>query len=939
MKASGTFSPRARLTAAALAVALSACSGASKGTGPAGPGSGGGGASDPGLDVPPAKEITSVEGIIEYRLDNGLQVLLFPDESQARVTVNVTYFVGSRHEGYGEAGMAHLLEHMVFKGTPTHKDIWKLLDDRGARFNGTTWTDRTNYYESLPASAENLEFALALEADRMINSSIDPAQLAKEFSVVRNEFEMGENNPFAILEERMYSSAFLWHNYGKSTIGNKSDIERVPATALRRFYEKYYQPDNAVLVVAGSFGKDAALEIIRRHFGAIPRPQRKLEATYTVEPVQDGERHVTLRRVGDVQGFGALFHTVPGSHADFVPIEALIHALTNEPSGRLYRELVKGGHATRVWGAQYAWRDPGVVTLFAELAKDKPLAKVEKAVLSTVESLAKSPITDEEVNRFKARALKDWELAFNDSQRIGIELSEFAAMGDWRLLFVYRDRLEKLSTADVNRVAATYFKRSNRTTGSFVPTKSPNRAPEVGEVEIAALVDGYKGRAGVAKGEAFEASIENVERRTERRDLAGGMKLALLAKKTRGQAVRARLVLHFGTERDLRGKSEVVAMLTEMLMRGTKKRSYQQIKDELDRLKASVAVGGGGLFSMGDNSVTLNIETTRDNLPEVLALVSEIVREPSFPADQFKILKEETLTSLEEQKNNPQVVGFVTLIRAINPWPRGDVRYAPTLDERIAAIKNVKLAELGRFHATFFGAQSAELAVVGDFDPAQITAVLEEKLATWKAKKPFKRIEVPHKAKPGTKHEVNTPDKQMAIIGAAHTIALRDDHPDYAAAEMAGYVLGGGAASRMMNRLRQKDGLSYGAFGAVQASSLDKNGLVVVGAICAPQNVEKAMAAMNEELELLVAKGVEAKELEDAKGAYLKAFKGNLANDGFLVNQLAEGLYLGRTLEFQKKLNERIKTLTPAEVNAAIKKYIKPGQLSRVSAGDLAKTE
>ena len=224
-------------------------------------------------------KISSVEGITEYRLDNGLQVLFFPDQSKATVTVNLTAFVGSRHEGLGESGMAHLLEHMLFKGTPTHPDVWKLLQEHGAQFNGTTWFDRTNYYETMPATPENLEFGIRLEADRLVNSTIAGDQLAKEFSVVRNEFEMGENNPAGVLEDKMLSVAYQWHNYGKTVIGSRSDIERVPVENLRGFYRKHYQFDNVMLVVAGKYDEKRAMELVMASFGKLPRPTRKLEKT------------------------------------------------------------------------------------------------------------------------------------------------------------------------------------------------------------------------------------------------------------------------------------------------------------------------------------------------------------------------------------------------------------------------------------------------------------------------------------------------------------------------------------------------------------------------------------------------------------------------------------------------------------------------------------
>src|SRR5947209_10180846 len=232
------------------------------------------------------KKITSVEGITEYQLEHGLRVLVFTDHSQSQITVNMTVLVGTRQEGYGETGMAHLLEHMVFKGTPKHPHVPKELQEHGAQFNGSTSSDRVNYFETLAATDENLEFAIELEADRLVNSLIKKEDLDSEMTVVRNEFERGENSPSSVLMQRIESAAYDWHNYGKSTIGNRSDIERVPVENLRAFYKKYYQPDNIVLVVAGKFDEGKALGLVQKYFGAIPRPARKLENTWTEEPAQ-----------------------------------------------------------------------------------------------------------------------------------------------------------------------------------------------------------------------------------------------------------------------------------------------------------------------------------------------------------------------------------------------------------------------------------------------------------------------------------------------------------------------------------------------------------------------------------------------------------------------------------------------------------------------------
>jgi zinc protease len=893
----------------------------------------------PAAPVAPPRKVAEVEGISEYVLENGLRVLLFPDPSQAKVTVNITYFVGSRHEGYGEAGMAHLLEHMVFKGTPTHPDIWKLLEQHGAFFNGTTWVDRTNYYETLPASDENLEFALALEADRMVNSTISAEDLAREFSVVRNEFEMGENSPRAVLDERMHSAAFLWHNYGKSTIGNKSDIERVPADSLRRFYQRYYQPDNAMLVVAGRFEPQKALDLVTQHFGPIPRPARALQATYTVEPVQDGEREVVLRRAGDVGLVGLLYHGVPGAHADWVATDALTHILADEPSGRLYKALVETGMAAKVYAYAYPWADPGTIVLFAEVAPGKPLEPVRDRMIAIVEGLgqatAKDRITDSEVSRYKSRQAKDFELAMASSQRIAVELSEWASMGDWRLMFVTRDRVEALATDHVREVARNYLKRANRTLGLFIPTRTPDRAPAPGTPDVAALTRDYEGKGGVAEGEEFVATIDNVESRTRRFNLPGGMKAAFLPKETRGDAVRMTLTIHFGTERDLQGKTTAAEMIPDMLMRGSKKKSYQEVRDELDRLKAQVSFGSGGFFGASSiGAASVSITTTRDNLPAVVALVAELMKEPAFRPGELEIVRKEKLAELEEAQNDPLQLAFVRLFRQLYPFAGSDVRYVPAVAEEIERVKKVKLAELKDLHARFWGAASAEVAVVGDFDPAAVEAALSQHFGSWKPKKPFQRVATAFvQSAPGSE-VIKTPDKQNAFVAVAHSIDILDTDPDYPALEMAVYILAGSASSRLLERLRQKEGLSYGAFGGVYAGALDRHSPFFAGAICAPQNAQKALQLMIEEIRLLRDKGVSAKELSEAKKSYALQFANQLATDNFLASKLKKGLFVGRTMEYHEQLNARIQKLTPADIKRALDTYIRPDQLFQIRAGD-----
>ena len=626
------------------------------------------------------RNVTSVEGITEYRLPNGLTVLLFPDPSKQTITVNMTYLVGSRLENYGETGMAHLLEHMVFKGTPKHPNIPSELTSHGARPNGSTSFDRTNYFETFAASDENLNWALDLESDRMINSYIARKDLDSEFSVVRNEFESGENNPLRVLLDKMLASSFQWHNYGKTTIGARSDIENVPIDRLQAFYRRYYQPDNAVLLVAGKFDEAKTLELVNKYYSPIPKPTRELPPNYTVEPTQDGEREVTVRRVGDTQWVGAGYHIPAGAHPDFAAIEILTQVLSDAPSGRLYKALVETKKASSVLGFNFELKEPGFGLFGAEVRKENSLDEARDILTKTIEGLAANPPTKEEVDRAKTSILKNIELTLNSSDRVGLAMSEYAAQGDWRLYFLYRDRIRKVTPEDVKRVAATYLKQSNRTTGMFIPTEKPDRAeiPSIKDSDVAAVLKDYKGDAVMAQGEVFDPSPANVESRVKRSKI-GGLDMALLSKVNRGKAVVANFIFRFGDEKSLMNTSDAASFAGQILQRGTTKHTRQQISDEFDRLKARVGVFGG------PTSASVSIETTRENLPAVFRLVAEILREPAFPQSEFDLLKQETLTQIESQKSEPTSIAITELSRHFNIYLR-DIHFMPARRKKILPV-------------------------------------------------------------------------------------------------------------------------------------------------------------------------------------------------------------------------------------------------------------
>ena len=892
--------------------------------------------------VEPAKavEVASVEGITEYRLPNGLRFLLFPDRSKQQITVNITYMVGSRHEGYGETGMAHLLEHLVFKGSTDHPNIDDELSEHGAFANGTTWFDRTNYYETFPASVDNLNWALDLESDRMVNSFIAAEDLESEMTVVRNEWEAGENAPSSVLVDRVLSTAFLWHNYGNSTIGARSDIENVPIDRLQAFYRKYYQPDNAVLVVAGRFDPQQAVAMIEEKFGTIPRPERtganQLFPTYTAEPAQDGERTVTLRRVGDVQLAVAAYHIPAGSHEEYAAVDVLTHVLGTEPAGRLYRNLVEPGLAASASAFALQLGEPGVLLASAEVRKDGSLTDATQAMLEALHGVVEAAPTDDEIQRAKTEYTASFDLSFNNPQSIALELSEWAAMGDWRLLFLHRDRIAQVTPESVRQAAKKYLVPSNRTIGYYYPTDTADGAPARAVIpetpDVSALVADYQGRAAIAEGEAFEPTAANIERRTQKLTLSSDIAVALLPKENRGDAVSYAYEFRHGTEAALAGKSTAASFAGSMLTRGTTERSRQEILDELDRLKVRGNLAGDAT-SVGGSGTTV-----RENLPAGLHLLGELLRQPAFDPREFELLREESVASLEAALSEPGALASNALSRHIGSrYAEDHVLYTPTLNEQIGRYETVTVDEAKDFWASFYGAEGGTVAIVGDFDPNEIVAVLEQVFADWEAPEAYQRVAVPYEDVAALAVDVETPDKSNAFMFAAQVMQMKDDHPDYPALLLADYMLGGGFLnSRLPKRIRQQDGLSYGVGSQLTADALDDIGQFFTYAIFAPENADKVVAAFKEEMARALDSGFTDEEVEAAKRGYLDSAQNARANDLTVAGQLASNLFLDRSMDFVAKQEAAIAALTADDILAALQRHIDVDRISIFRAGDFA---
>jgi zinc protease len=879
--------------------------------------------------------IETVEGITEYRLANGLKVLLAPDLSDDRVSVNLTYLVGSRHEGYGETGMAHLLEHLMFKGSPGTADPKAEFRKRGFTFNGTTNSDRTNYFATFVSSQESLDWYLGWQADAMVNSFIAKKDLDSEMTVVRSEFELGENNPFQALAQRMARSAYLWHAYGKATIGAKSDIENVDIAKLQAFYRRYYRPDNAVLMVAGKFDVNPTLAGIQRSLGQLKKPDIPVPQTYTLEPAQDGEHSVVVRRPATSQFIMTSYHAPAALNPDSIALTVLATALGDAPSGRLHKALVESKLAQAAFAGSNAEREAGSIVFGTVFGPDDEAAPRQKLLLDIVENLDKYPIRQDEFERAKAKINKNIELGFAHAATVANGVINMEVMGDWRAAFVGRDRMKSVTLEDVNRVARTYLLASNRTLGHLIPTQTPVRAPQIAMPDVAAYLQGFALSENGMESTAFDFSTPSLHQKVVFAAAPDGIKTALLPKPVRGDLVQVHIAFKFGNQQSLMNQGAAAMMANAMLLRGTPKMTRQQIQDELVRLGAALNM------NFGDEGGGVSLTAKKENFKPALELALHLLKESNFPAVEFEEVRSAWVKNIEGQMKDKSARANNAWSRYGNRYLRGDPRYNPTLEESLQDVKTVTRDQAYAFYQRFYGAQNAQVSLLGPVDVHEYQQILSAALEGWKALEPWRRVERPMIDVAPTRLVFDTPDKTNVSLRASQGVPVcaRGMDSDYFALELATRIFGGGPGSRLWVRLREAGGLSYSAGAGFGASPYERSGSISMSAEVAPQNLSIADKALQEELARTVGEGFTATEVETFKRQTLADRLRSRSGDGWAMSFMSGQLEFDYPKDEREKNDALIESFTAEHINSVWRKYVLPEKWVWGIFGDQSKVK
>ncbi len=857
-----------------------------------------------------------LDGASEWRHQaNGLSVLVWPTPVAPVVGFGVVYRVGSRFEVPGHTGATHILEHLMFKGSHRFNrdlgtEVSRQLHRVGASFNATTWLDRTNYYEVL--SSEHLPLAVDIESDRMRGALIRDQDLASERTVVLNELDMGDNEPFELLMKGSFAHAFLEHPYHHPTIGWRGDVETVTADVLRRFYDTYYHPDNATVVLAGDVTEEVALAEVTRGFGHLPPAPGPFPATHIRESEQRGTRRFEVRRAGELGNLMLTWHTPDGLHPDMPSLSVLSHILAEGVTSRLYRRLVDTNRCLGVQAWSLELHDPGVLQVAASLAPGVDHEEVEAAIREEVSGLGAVAPADGEVARAKAQIRTD--LAFNRESpaQIMSALTEAVAMGDWRRFPRELEAVSEVGAEDVTRVAAEHLIDQRLTVGWFVPEMAAggqSAAMDIPGPRPCFLREPFAHRVSLGK-------------------LAGGGRVAVLAN-PHAPTVTVAGTLQAGPAVASDGRWGVPSLTAAMLDRGTSGHDRMELARELEDHGLQLTVRAS---AHSPTTVSFSAQGLTEELPRIVRLLAEVLGRPTFPIEELEKLRERVLGGLVREREETQALAYGALTRHI--YPVGHPLHKRQVEAREAEVRSVAREDLEAFHSAAYGPQSVAMAVVGDVDINGVFSLLAETFDEWNGGG-VEPAPIPiGEGRTGPVEErIEIADRPNLDVFLGHRGALTRGDPDFAAAMLANACLGQSTlTSRLGVAVRDEAGLTYGIssrfFGTLRMA-----GPWAIHLGVAAGNLERAAAMCREIIGEYVVSGPSEEELVDERTAHAGSYRVGLATNSGVARELVTALTAGQPVEHLDRYPDQILATTRDEVIAATQRHIRPDELVLTAAG------
>lgn len=893
------------------------------------------------------KKVQELSGIEEYLYQpNGMSILLVQDNSAPVVTVQVVYRVGSKHEVTGNTGSTHLLEHLNFKGTPTFNKkkgtaIFTVLQNVGAQMNATTWYDRTNYFETIPS--DQIELALHIESDRMRNSLLLKEDKDAEMTVVRNEFERGENNPNSVLNKEIWSTAYMAYPYHHSTIGWRSDIENMPIEVLRKFYNTYYWPDNATLTIIGNFEKSNLFTLVDKYFSKIEKAPVAMPQPYTTEPEQFGPRRVVINKPGQ-QGVVSVSYKIPGRlEKDFPALTVLSNIIGSGTSSLVNKKFVDTGVALYGYSSATNYQEVNLFSVNLGFTADKKHEEMNAKILELIEDVKKNGVSQVDIDRIVSKLNSETILSRDGSGSIAGELTEAIAGGDWKDYINGSKRLSEVTVEDVNRVAKTYLIENQSTTGYFVPVQQGGssakengaakfvdsdskvffRDPKMSDENsienasslnsIAEIQSAYETIEASSKGEKFirkeVAGIDVVSVKTGAKDFVtinASFPIADYFKDGSNQ--------------------QVPDLMTQLLNSGTTKNNKFAFSEKLEKIGVSLDV------SSDKSKINISFKCLKNNVNQAISLLAEELRYPLFDAKEFKLLKDQNISGLKQQQNDPGKQGFIALMQAM--YPKENPNYKQDVDMSVSDLENMTIEDLKAFHKKYFGTKGMHLVAVGDVDTKALYTALNASFKGWSG-----GIDILPKAIEPVKVDAITktvfiPQKPSAELFIGQYTGVKRNDKEFIPLYVGTSILGGGFSGRLMMTVRDNDGLTYNI--ASRLAGFDSTGgYWFVNGSFNPSLFEKGLDATMVQVQKWSKDGVTEEELLAKKSNLIGSFKVGLATTAGLAGTILAALERGYTPDYIDQYPKEIQNVTLEEVNQSIKKYIDLNKFIVIKSGSL----
>ncbi|OTG86352.1 peptidase M16 [Acinetobacter sp. ANC 4558] len=885
--------------------------------------------------------VKSEQKIEEYRLDNGFRVILAPNEKENKVYMNTVYLTGSLNDPSGKSGLAHLLEHLAFKGTVNvqGEEFQRRLDQFTLSNNASTDFYATKYINIIRPEQSAINELIHLEAERMDKLVLQEKFVPAEIDIVKREREVRMDQPFAVLMNQVWQSAYGNQYFGRLPIGELNELQSINMQELNHFYKTWYAPNNAVMIIAGKFNKAEVLKEVEQQFSSIP--SRSIPAQVNVPQLDAAKiknRQFTVQKGSDLAKFNVYLNGTNSSIKTSLAVSPLLYTL--QPSGHLYQNMVETGVATNVFSSTYLDKDFNMLFMGAVYGPNHNAKDVENALIAGVEKNQNFNLT--ELNRVKSLIKNAQDSMFVNSSAVGAMLSDYVVSekGNWAKYFEHQQDLQHLTVDQVNQSLKSFVKPEYRIEGSILPTpEDQKKALQQQVIEQKPTLDQNNDQPEPLKDISTyqneiaqnliisKAYLENTEKKIQRGKLKNGMQYALFPVHTRDDKVYASIQVDFGTAESLFNKAEVIDLTAYLLLRASHQYSLQDIADKM------IDSNGSASVSANDNGMNIEIVAKEDKFDDFFKFIISVLKNPKFEQTQFDLIKSQILSSLDRPYTEPETVAGLTMSRIVEKYQAGDLRYHFEPDLALEQLNNATNDQVKQLYKQFFAMNNAQIAITGNFDANKMKKILNKAFGSWRSHEKYAQLDSSYQAYPAQQIHALAEQREFGSYISLLTFPIGADNPDAPAMIVLGNILGDSQlSSRLAKELREKNALVYGFGSSINLSESQESGALGINARYTAGKSAQVSQSVHKVFKELLDNGVTEQEVAAAKADIMKKRVTALEDERRIHRMLLPQLKYNKDLYYREKRDQDYAKLSKADIDAVIKKYIKLDGLVEVMA-------